>query len=244
MRSALSLVSFNQVGSDPLIKRFCRGVSILYPPRPKYDFVWNPEPVVLKLSKIYPHDDKLSLEIITRKLVLLMALATGTRVQTLSLMKISKLTFAGNTLIIRVPDRIKTSAPGRSQPIFSFSCFTERESLCIFHLVKFYLEVTENLRSKDCDNLFICFKKPHKAATTQTLSRWIKKGLEEAGVCVDQFGSHSTRHAATSLAAKKGVSVEIIKKSASWTGDSRVFANFYNRPIVNPEDFCNAVLSK
>lgn len=104
--------------------------------------------------------------------------------------------------------------------------------------------MTKRLRPEGVDNLFIAFKKPHKGVVTQSLSRWIREGLAQAGISMEIFGTHSTRHASTSLAAHKGVNLEIIKKSASWSGDSRVFANFYNRPIVNSESFANAVLSE
>ncbi|KYM99018.1 hypothetical protein ALC62_10253 [Cyphomyrmex costatus] len=56
------------------------------------------------------------------------------------------------------------------------------------------------------------------------------------------FSAHSTRHASTSLAARKGLSLDLIKRAAGWSGDSQIFARFYNRTIVNPEAFCNSVL--
>lgn len=234
-------MSNNQIGTHPLVKRFCKGTAVVHPPRPRYDYVWDPQPVVARLAKTYPHEG-LSLEVLTKKLALLLTLATGQRLQTLALMKITEITLS-DKLIIRVPDRIKTSAPGRAQPFFTFTCFAQRESLCIYHLVKLYLELTKPIRPDGVVNLFVAVRKPHKGVGTQTLSRWIREGLAQAGVSMESFGAHSTRHASTSLAAKKGVSIDLIKKSACWSGDSQVFANFYNRPIVNPESFSNAVLS-
>lgn len=78
MRSAISLISQIDIGSHPLIKRFCKGISILKSPRPRYDFVWDPAPVITKLSSIYPYEG-LSLKTITKKMILLLALATGHR---------------------------------------------------------------------------------------------------------------------------------------------------------------------
>lgn len=98
------------------------------------------------------------------------------------------------------------------------------------------------MRAKDCDSLFISYVKPHKAVTSQTLSRWINSELKECGVQTDLFTSCSTRHASTSSAARKGVSTDLIKKAAGKTGHSKVFANFYNRPIVDAEEFSNNVL--
>lgn len=240
MRSAISLISQNEIGSHPMVKRFCKGVSVLKPPRPRYDFVWDPAPVISKLSSIYPYEG-VSLKDITKKLILLLALATGHRAQTLSLLRISQISLE-ERLIIRVPDRIKTSAPGRSQPFFLFFRFANHENLCVVRLMEHYIELTRELRPSTCDFLFISFSKPHRAVSPQTIGRWIRLALEECGINTSIFSAHSTRHASTSQAASKRVSSDIIKRAAGWTGESRVFANFYNRPLLNPEEFSNAVL--
>lgn len=155
----------------------------LKPPRPRYDYVWDPAPVLAKISTFYLHDS-LPLSVLSKKLVLLLALATGHRVQTLASFRLSQISINGQ-LIIRVPDRLKTSAPGRPQPFFRFSPFVDNEALCIYSLVKTYLGVTNNLRLPSCDQLFISWSKPHKAVTTQTISRWIRSSLEECGVRFD-----------------------------------------------------------
>lgn len=239
-RSAISLISQNEIGNHPMVKRFLKGVSVLKPPRPRYDFVWDPAPVISKLSVIYPYEG-VSLKDITKKLILLLALATGHRAQTLSLLRTSQISLE-EKLIIRVPDRIKTSAPGRSQPLFLFSRFTNHENLCIVRLMEHYLELTRELRPSTCDFLFISFSKPYKAVSSQTIGRWIRLALADCGINTSIFSAHSTRHASTSQAASKRVSSDIIKRAAGWTGESRVFANFYNRPLLNPEEYSNAVL--
>lgn len=240
-RSAISLISNNQIGDDSLIKRFCKGAGNLKPSRPRYDHVWDPEPVIVKLKTFYPHE-KLSLEHLTKKLLLLLALGSGQRCQTMSLLKVSEISFNRDILLIRVPDRIKTSAPGRSQPLLQFSRFTNNETLCIFSILSYYLDRTKELRPKDCDSLFISLKQPHKAVGAQTISRWIRQTLVDCGID-ESFGAHSTRHASTSRAAEKGIAIDIINRAASWSGESRVFARFYRRPVVDPTAFSNAVLS-
>lgn len=133
MRSAVSFISQNEIGNHPTVRRFCKGVSALKPPRPRYDFVWDPAPVIAKLSSIYPYEG-VPLKLLTRKLILLLALATGHRAQTFALLRISQISLE-EKLIIRVPDRIKTSAPGRSQPLFYVFTFRQPgESLyCSYH---------------------------------------------------------------------------------------------------------------
>ncbi|XP_071572414.1 uncharacterized protein [Temnothorax nylanderi] len=240
MRSAISLISQNEIGQHPAVKRFCKGVAARNPPQPRYDYVWDPAPVIVKLASIYPYDS-CSMNVITKKLILLLALATGQRAQTLASIRISQISI-NDKMIIRIPDRIKTSAPNRAQPLFYFSRFQDRENLCIVRLTEYYIDKTKELRPSGCDFLFISLTKPYKAITAQTVSRWIRQSLDNCGINTNIFSAHSTRHASTSKAAKKGVSLDLIKRAAGWTGESRVFANFYNRPIINPEDFSNAVL--
>lgn len=241
MRSAISLISDNEIGQHPAVRRFCRGVAALKPPQPRYDWVWDPAPVIAKLALIYPYDSY-PLKAVTRKMVLLLALATGQRVQTLASLRISQI-IIDEKLVIRVPDRIKTSAPGRTQPFFSFSRFKDRENLCIVRITEYYLDKTRDLRPSECDSLFISCNKPYKAVTAQTVSRWIRQELQQCGVDTTKFTAHSTRHASTSCAAKKGVTLDLIKRAAGWTGESRIFARFYNKPIINTEDFSNAIFS-
>jgi integrase len=239
-RSAVSLISNNTIGDDPLIRRFCKGASVLKPPKPRYDYIWDPAPVILKLGSLFPHED-LSLEKITKKLVLLLALGSGQRCQTLASLRIPFISFVNNKMVIKVPDHLKTSAPDRFQPLLLFSRFNERANLCIVSLLEHYLLRTVELRSKDSDLLFISFKSPHKSVGVQTISRWIRETLLDCGVD-NSFTAHSTRHASTSFAAKKGISIDLIKRAAGWTADSQIFAKFYNRPIINPDAFSNAIM--
>lgn len=74
------------------------------------------------------------------------------------------------------------------------------------------MAVTANLRDKQ-DFLFFTVKPHHKAATTQTLSRWLKSTLKESGINTDLFSSHSCRHA-TSAARRAGISIDVIRKTA------------------------------
>lgn len=173
------------------------------------------------------------------RLSTLLALATGQRVQTLSLIKCLNIKELNSGIKIYIPEPIKTSGPNRKQPCLDLPNFSEDPSLCVASLVRQYLKLTKDLRSPDQDQLFITFKKPHKPASKQTISRWIKTILKAAGVDTSIFTAHSTRHASTSAALR----LDIIKKSASWSKDSSTFAKFYNRPLQNCENLLTAVFS-
>ena len=240
-RSAISLISSNELGSHPLVSRFFKGVAVLKPQRPRYDFVWDPTPVVAHLATLYPHDN-LSLEKLSRKLVTLLALTTAQRMQTLAAIRLSNVVWS-DSLIIKIPARLKTSRVGKTQPLLSFQPFLQKPELCVFSLVRFYLNMTRDLRQEGCDSLFISFRSPHNAVSSQTLGRWVKGALNDAGINIDTFSEHSTRHASTPFAASKGVNLDEIRRTAGWSRSSDVFARFYNRPIVTDTSFHSTILN-
>ncbi|KYM97753.1 hypothetical protein ALC62_11564 [Cyphomyrmex costatus] len=239
-RAAISLLTAEEIGSHPLVKRFFKGVACLKPQRPRYDFTWDPSPVVQYLASLYPHEN-LSLELISKKVAALLALTTAQRVQTLAAIQLSQIAVS-DKVIIKISTRLKTSGIGQSQPLLIFKQFVERPELSIFSLIKFFINFTRDLCRSDCDSFFVSFRPPHKAVSSQTLSRWIKAVLGSAGVDISIFSAHSTRHASTSLAASKGISLDEIRRTAGWSETSTTFARFYNRPIINDPAFQAAIL--
>ena len=58
--------------------------------------------------------------------------------------------------------------------------------------------------------------KPHKPASTDTISRWVKDTLKDSGINADLFTSHSCRSASTSKAFSVGVPLQEVLKRANW----------------------------
>lgn len=243
MRSALSLIIGPHVGVDDRIKRFFRGIFKLRPKKPKYEEVWDPCIVLNYLSTLYPNDD-LNLEVLTKKMVTLLALVTAHRVQTLSLIRIENICINKENISIKIPDSIKTSGPHKLQPKLILPYFKENLNICPATTLLFYLDATKYIRINncDCDKLILTFKKPCHPASSASISRWIKQTLSVSGIDVTKYSAHSTRHAATSKASDAGVNIEIIRKSAGWSNNSTTFARFYKRPIISdPNHFAQAV---
>ena len=108
-----------------------------------------------------------------------------------------------------------------------------------------YLEVTKTIRAESEEKLIITHKKPYHAASSQTIACWIKDILKESGIDTSKFTARSTRHASTSAAARSGTNIEVIRKTADWTEKSKVFAQFYNRPIVEKSEiFASSIILK
>nr|CAI5835115.1 unnamed protein product [Callosobruchus analis]CAI5842550.1 unnamed protein product [Callosobruchus analis]CAI5860122.1 unnamed protein product [Callosobruchus analis]CAI5865233.1 unnamed protein product [Callosobruchus analis] len=152
-----------------------RGVFHRRPPKPKYDFTWDPEKVLKFLDT--PTSSITSLKQLSLKLVTLLALATGQRIQTLALVKCSNIFKNETGIKIFIQDRIKSSTPASCQPCLIIPFFPQ-----------FLVNIPETSRP----------------ASKQTLSRWIKATLSEAGIDTKVFTPHSTRHASTSAACRKG----------------------------------------
>lgn len=241
-RSALSTVLGRidefPLGSHPIITRFMKGISRMRPPKAKYTVTWDPQEVLDNLQSL-KDNEHLSVRDLTRKLVALMLLGSGQRVQTLHNIKLNEISFSTNSCLINVTNRLKHTRTQSGQALH-FQGFSNKK-LCVLTCLRIYIEITKDLRK--CDYLFIQSRSPHRRASVQTISKWAKEILCLAGIDTSIFSSHSFRHASTSKASLLGVSLDSVFKCAGWSDRSSVFARFYNRPIVNKNEFSNAVLN-
>lgn len=239
-RAALSLISMEDLANNQLLSRFIKGAFKQRPSRPRYDRTWDVEPVLKRLGEWDPVES-LDIRTLTKKLVVLLALGTGQRIQTLSLIKISNIKETEQGFEIRITDRIKTTRVGSKQPVLRLPNFLSNPKICIAKTLRQYLQMTSPLRNGE-DSLFLTLNKPHSKVNRDTIARWIKTSLTELGV-PKEFTAHSTRHASTSRADTRGVNINEIRRVAGWTNSSRVFADFYKRDIIeNSNNFAEAVL--
>ena len=199
-------------------------------------------PVLNYLEALYPNDT-LALEDLTRKLVTLLALASGQRQQTLAAIRISNIKVVSDAYLINISDRLKTSGVNRMQPTLRLPFFKDRPGVCVASVLEQYLKKTESIRTAEPDILIRTVRKPNLPATTDSIRRWIKSVLSRSGIDTSVFTLHSTRYAATSAAQRGGVSLEIIRSTAGWSASSTAFAEFYNRPVVEKNNFAEAVFA-
>lgn len=239
-KSALSLLLGNNL-DDERLKRFMKGVFKLRPQNPKYNLTWDPSIVLGFLAQKWPNEN-LDLKTLSKKTVTLIALVTAHRVQTISLIKINNIFTNANEIFIKIPDIIKTTKLNSLQPILRLPFYNARPEICPARCLQTYLNKTKSLRNNNNTNLFLSFKKPHSNIGSQTISHWLKDTLQESGIDTSIFTAHSTRHAATSKANKLGVSIDVIKKTAGWSNSSSAFARFYNKEIVNNNEFAESLL--
>ena len=232
-RSALSSEIFCDgvpAGSHPLVIRFMTGIFKLRPSLPKYTTTWDPQVVLKMLSKWYPNS-KLSLTKLTLKLVTIIALITGQRLQTVHLLKLSNMVKTDSAITFAITDIIKTTKKGSHIEPIVFKRYREDDTLCVVKVLREYIKRTQVHRSNK-DKLFLTTVKPYQEASKNTLARWVKTTLALSGIDTKKFSAHSTRSASTSYVSKF-VPTSVILKAANWSS-SNTFAKFYNKPIARP----------
>lgn len=235
-RSALSSVIITDqatVGNHPLVKRFMKGVFNKRPALPRYNTTWDAGQVLSTVGKWSPASG-LSLEKLTRKLLILMLLLSAQRGQTITLLDIRNMSpkVLMNTtgrVAFTLGDPLKTSTNRNHTGQLVFKSYPPDRTLCVVRYLAEYLKRTEGLR-EGTTSLFISYKKPHKAVGRDTISRWTKKTMEEAGINLDIFKPHSTRAASTSTAMSRDVPLETILRTAGWQKET-TFTKFYSKTL-------------
>ena len=166
-RSTISLIAKDKIGDDPLISRFLKGVFKLRPSKAKYNFTWDVA-IVLSFLEKQGCSELLLLKELTEKTVTLLALTTAHRAQTFASIKINNIQISESEITIRVPELIKTSGPGRYQPLLVLPKFNMKPEICVATAIRVYLTRTEKIRG-NIQNLFNCKKSSYKEASTQTI---------------------------------------------------------------------------
>ena len=77
---------------------------------------------------------------------MLTALVTGQRCQSIHLMDLSSMIKNENTYSFPIIEKIKTSKPGKPQPILILPKFTTNPDICVYTTLERYLELTEHMR--------------------------------------------------------------------------------------------------
>ncbi|KAJ8930292.1 hypothetical protein NQ314_016911 [Rhamnusium bicolor] len=126
-RSALSLILPGIIGEDQLVKQFMKGVCRLRPPKPRYNFTWDPSLILDYLDKTPTN----SLKAISRKLITLLVLTTGQRLQTISIIQTTNIKRSNTGLQIFIADFLKTSGVNRPQPCLEVPFYLDNPNLCV-----------------------------------------------------------------------------------------------------------------
>lgn len=242
-RSALSAylmpIEQHSVGSHPLVIRLLKGIFNTKPPTPRYTHMWDVS-VVLTHLRGWPPVGSLSLEQATYKTLMLMALVSAQRVQSLHQLNLNYMVTTPDTITFTMPGLVKQSRPGTSNSPLIFRAYPPEPRLCVVTHLHHYLDTTQTLRGRE-KALWVSHRKPFGRVTSQTLSRWLKQVLSMAGINTNVFKSHSTRAASTSAADRMQVPLDHILRAAGWSRES-TFQRFYKKPLMEQDVFADTIL--
>ena len=238
-RSAVSSLCLDaqSVGSQPLVKRFMRGMFNIKLSFPKHVTSWDPSQVLHHLKGTKAVAD-LDLKRLTLKFVMLIALLSAQRIQTLALLNIDHMVLDREKVSFKIPSLLKQSRPGHHLEDIVLTKYPWCRRLCIVTLLTEYIRRTESLRSSS--QLFISYVEPYKVVTKATIARWLKTVLADSGVGKN-YTPHSTRSASTSKAQFLNVPIDTIMRAAGWARTS-TFATHYKKPIKQFGMFGKALL--
>ena len=184
--SALNTVILDSdatIGTHPLVQRFMKGVFQTRPAVPRYTSTWDTSVVLSYLKRFHPATD-LTLQQLTHKLVMLCALVTGQRCQSLHLMNLETMHMEKNSYTFHIQQLVKQSAPGKVQPVLAIPRFPSDASLCVATVLDEYIRRTTSLRGSE-KQLFISFIRPHKKVSKESISPWIKNVMQAAGIDIN-----------------------------------------------------------
>ena len=188
---------------------------------PKYNNIWSVDTVLDYLRLFWPLGE-INLRELTLKLVMLIALTTGQRCQTLTFLDIAEqyMQRSEECFNFSLNEHLKQDKPGKVFGNVRLYKYPVKE-LCVYETLDFYLRATEKLRNSS--KLLVSYIKPYGAVTSSTIGRWIKTLLGQAGIDTEIFSGHSTRCASTSKALMS-VSTDVILATAGNSTTSQLLS--------------------
>jgi hypothetical protein len=205
-----------------------KGVFNLRPPVSRYCATWDVD-IVLKYLRTLSPVKELSFKDLTLKVVMLMALISAQRAQTLHLLKMKYLSKHRNAFVFLLVDVVKQSRPGYKPPVLELKSFPPDRRLCIYTVLKEYL-FRKTCKKCTSPKLLVSYQGKHQGISTATISRWIRTVMARAGIDTDMFKAHSTRAAVASKAKAAHIPVKDIMEKAGWSRES-TFAKFYDKKV-------------
>ena len=242
-RSALNAIIDTQGHKDfsmhPLLTRFCKGVFNLRPPPMKQQQIWDPR-ILLDHIDALGDNNNLTLQQLSYKTVCLVMLLSGSRVHCIhAFSTLCMQRYEGHTFYPTV--LLKHSRPKfRGKPI-TYKNYPHNPRLCVVRALDEYIKRKTTLASSDA--LFLTHRKPHKPAHRDTIARWLKDSLKQAGI--NNYTAHSYRAASTSLAFNRNLSIKDIMQQGQWTAES-TWSRYYQKEIIhrlNKDNFSATIQS-
>ena len=139
------------------------------------------------------------------------------------------------------PDICPSKASLRSLFRTSFTQDFQKMKSCDLYKLCWLMRIILQLLGYIRGRILFFFSHGLEPASSSSIARWLKQGLECAGVDTSIFKGHSTRGASSSKATSSGVTVSDILQAADWSS-AGTFQCFYHRQSSNRSAFGKTVL--
>ena len=192
-----------------------------------------------------PGNEELSMKLLSEKIVMLLLLLGGERINSLTTFSVESMQLTTNECTFIPCKLLKHSRPGYVHRPVTYKNYPQNIKLCPVRLITEYIKRRNNLLQGDTslNSLFITYRKPIRAAHRDTMARWPKNIMNESGVDTKVFKPHSCLSASTSAATNAGVTIDNVLKQGNWTNGS-TFYKYYFKEIENSKTFSEGLLLK
>ena len=229
--------SHGDIMCSHIISRLLKSFEKLRPTVPRYAVTWDVNIVLRYLSAWYPHST-LSLKQLTMKTVMLIALSSSDRAQTIQHMRVDRCVCTARGVEFPIFSKLKTSRHLRKPRVVICPNWSE-PSLNVEKCVTDYMTRTLPLRwrvvrqGKPKPNQLFISHRTGLPVACNTISRWLTDLMALAGVDTSYFKGHSTRGASVSKAKRRGANPNQLVLQGDWTSVS-TFEKHYDREILGP----------
>ena len=184
----------------------------LRPLKPKLSFVWNVG-ILFRYFEQQGHNNSLSNELLTQKLLILLLLLSAHRISTVKIFSVSNMVPNDLSVTFIPTEVLNHSRKSKSLDKFEYRLYTDKK-LCIILRLREYLTRRDKNIGLNTEQLIITIKKPFKGASTDIMRRLVKDNFALNNI-VD-FSPHSCRAASTSKVKNMEVNIDDILKQGCW----------------------------
>ena len=215
------------------IQKFLRLCFNLRPPIKGKKYAWDVNVLLDMFKDRWKDNDMIKINRLAGKVILMVMLTSMCRKAEVLHMRISEMTeLSDGSLQFRLPTPTKTfnfRTYHRQQKLqfITVPRMAGKEKICPVTGLWCYLERTK-VFCKKIDKIFILMQEDSRPAASTMAGRWYREILVEAGIT--GVGAHSARMAASCGAAVRGLSIDFLISTASWTKTTS-FVKHYLKPI-------------
>ncbi len=203
-------------GSHTIIRKLMRHMFLERPPSRKVYTPWDVQ-ILLEFLASWSPASTLTLKQLSFKTACLVALATAKRCADLALLHVSSShMLLGKKNITFFPTfGSKTDRESHFLAPVKIEPYNEDRRLCPVFYLKLYLKKTAQFRNRpNTAGLFLSLNKYHIPVSGQTISRWVRDTIGQAGA---HMSPGSLRSASVSIALTQGVALNLVIQAGDWS---------------------------